>query len=177
MKSTLEKTASLLLSAMLALAGGTALAENTNDGLPLLDMTRWQYNAEHDFYWQTGLGYCASPADPERETMGFFVPGAYMDAADNGDGTYTCTVNPDGSIGGYTALTAPVVLPVNTPGYAAMAAPTDDTSSCGYGSISDYTDAGFVLAFAGARGRDAGAPAGVTDFKAVSYTHLRAHET
>ena len=136
MKSTLEKTASLLLSAALALAGGTALAEDHVTGsLPLLDRNRWQYNAEHDFYWQTGLGYCANPADPERETMGFFVPGAYMNATDNGDGTYTCAVNPNGAVGGYTALTAPIILPVNTPGYAAMAAPTDDTSSCGYGSI------------------------------------------
>ena len=106
--------------------------------------------------------------------MGFFVPGAYMDATDNGDGTFICAVNPAGQAGQYTALTAPIVLPVNTPGYAAMAAPTDDTSSCGYGSISDYTDAGFVLAFAGARGRDAGAPAGVTDFKAaIRYTRLQ----
>ncbi|MGN0764022.1 MAG: tannase, partial [Aristaeellaceae bacterium] len=174
MKTPLGRAASLLLSAALLMTGGAALAENTNDSLPLLDMTRWQYNAGHDFYWQVGLSYCLSPADPERETMGFFVPGAYMDAVDNGDGTYTCTVNPDGAIGGYTALTAPIVLPVNTPGYAAMAAPTDDSSSCGYGSISDYTDAGFVLAFAGARGRDAGAPAGVTDFKAaIRYTRLQ----
>ena len=174
MKATLGRAASLLLSAALLMTGGAALAENTNDSLPLLDMTRWQYNAGHDFYWQGGLSYCLSPADPERETMGFFVPGAYMNATDNGDGTYTCAVNPNGAVGGYTALTAPIILPVNTPGYAAMAAPTDDTSSCGYGSISDYTDAGFVLAFAGARGRDAGAPAGVTDFKAaIRYTRLQ----
>ncbi|MGN1021320.1 MAG: subtype A tannase [Aristaeellaceae bacterium] len=175
MKSTLGKAVSLLLCAALLLAGGTALAEDdANASLSLLDMTRWQYNAEHDFYWQTGLSYCANPADPARESMGFFVPGAYMTATANGDGTYTCSVNPDGQVGGYTAQTAPIVLPVNTPGYAAMAAPTDDTSSCGYGSISDFTDAGFVLAFAGARGRDAGAPAGVTDFKAaIRYTRLQ----
>ena len=174
MKAPFGKAASLLLSAALLMMGGPALAEEASGGLAPLDTTRWQYNAEHDFYWQVGLSYCANPADPERETMGFFVPGAYMDAADNGDGTYTCTVNPDGTIGGYMALTAPIVLPVNTPGYAAMAAPTSDTSSCGYGSISDYTDAGFVLAFAGGRGRDAGAPAGVTDFKAaIRYTRLQ----
>ena len=174
MKAPFGKAASLLLSAALLMTGGPALAEEASAGLATLDTTRWQYNAEHDFCWQVGLRYCASPADPERETMGFFVPGAYMDAVDNGDGTYTCAVNTEGAIGGYTALTAPIVLPVNTPGYAAMAAPTDDSSSCGYGSISDFTDAGFVLAFAGARGRDAGAPAGVTDFKAaIRYTRLQ----
>ena len=99
--------------------------------------------------------------------MGFYVPGAYLTGTDNGDGTWSCTVNPEGEVNGYTALTAPVIVPVNTPGYAAMAAPTGESSSCGYGSIADYTGAGFVLAFAGARGRDAGAPAGVTDFKAA----------
>ena len=57
MKATLGRAASLLLSAALLMTGGAALAENTNDSLPLLDMTRWQYNAGHDFYWQVGLSY------------------------------------------------------------------------------------------------------------------------
>ena len=52
-----------------------------------------------------------------------------------------------------------------------MAAPTGYSSSMGYGSISDYTNAGMIVIFAGARGRDAGAPAGVADFKAaIRYT-------
>lgn len=141
------------------------------DTLSKIDMTKWQYEADDDVYWQAGISYCAKPADVSYETMGFFVPGAYFNAIDNGDGTYTCTVNPSGRVGGYTAATAPIVIPVNTPGYAAMSAPTGYSSSCGYGSISDYTNAGFILAFAGARGRDAGAPGGVTDFKAaIRYT-------
>ena len=89
MKAPFGKAASLLLSAALLMTGGPALAEEASAGLATLDTTRWQYNAEHDFCWQVGLRYCASPADPERETMGFFVPGAYMDAVDNGDGTYS----------------------------------------------------------------------------------------
>ena len=48
-----------------------------------------------------------------------------------------------------------------------MNAPTGYSSSMGYGSVSDYTGAGMIVLFAGARGRDAGAPAGVTDFKAA----------
>ena len=48
-----------------------------------------------------------------------------------------------------------------------MAAPTDYSSSMGYGSISDYSSAGMIVLFAVARGREAGAPAGVTDFKAA----------
>lgn len=164
----LRRVTSLLVGTVLLLPVFPALAEETaQTTLPRVDMTRWQYSAEQDFYYQTGIAYCASPADARYETMGFYVPGAYLTGTDNGDGTWSCTVNPAGEVNGYTALTAPVIVPVNTPGYAAMAAPTGESSSCGYGSIADYTGAGFVLAFAGARGRDAGAPAGVTDFKAA----------
>lgn len=130
--------------------------------LPQIDMTRWQYNEETDAYWQVGVSYCETPADASYETLGIYVPGAYFDGTDNGDGTYTCTINQTAEISGYTALTAPMVIPVETPGYSAMAAPT------GYvNSTSAYTDAGFVYIYAGCRGRDAGAPAGVTDLKAA----------
>ena len=44
------------------------------EGLPMVDMTKWQYNAEDDVYWQVGIPYCASPADEKYETMGLFVP-------------------------------------------------------------------------------------------------------
>lgn len=136
-----------------------------------IDMTKWQYEAADDVYWQVGLYYAATPADSSYETMGIFVPGAYFTATDNGDGTYTCTVNESGTVGQYSAITAPLIIPVNTPGYSAMAAPTGYSSSMGYGSISDYTSEGIIVLFAGARGRDAGAPAGVTDFKAaIRYT-------
>ena len=147
----------------------TATAAVTS--LEKVDMTAWNYDADNDFYWQTGISYCEKPADSSYETMGFYVPGAFFDAKENGDGTYTCTINDSAQVAGYTAKTAPMVIPVNSPGYAAMSAPTDNSSSCGYGGISDFTSAGFILVFAGARGRDAGAPTGVTDFKAaIRYT-------
>ncbi len=151
------------------------VAETVVSNLDRIDMTKWQYNADDDVYWQVGISYCENPADASYETMGFFVPGAYFTATDNGDGTYTCAVNESGTVAGYTAATAPYIIPVNTPGYAAMSAPTDYSSSCGYGSVSDFTSAGFILTFAGARGRDAGAPGGVTDFKAaIRYTRYNA---
>ncbi len=127
-----------------------------------VDMSKWQYNAEDGVYWQVGIVYCANPADLTYETLGIFVPEAYMDGVDNGDGTYTCTVRSTGEQHGYTAATAPIVMPVETPGYAAMAAPTGYVSGA-----ASYTDAGFVYLYAGCRGRDAGAPAGVTDLKAA----------
>ena len=92
----------------------------------------------------------------------FFVPAAYMNAKDNGDGTFTCTINNQAAVKGYTADSAPIVIPVNTPGYSAMAAPTDYVTDS-----ASYTDAGFIYVAAGCRGRDAGAPAGVTDLKAA----------
>ena len=36
-----------------------------------------------------------------------------------------------------------------------------------YSSVSEYTEAGYIYVHAGCRGRDAGAPAGVTDLKAA----------
>ena len=130
--------------------------------LSQIDMTHWQYNEETDVYWQTGIVYCENPADETYENLGIFVPGAYLTGTPNGNGTYTCEVNPSGSAAGYTANTAPIVIPVETPGYMAMDAPTEYVNS-----TSAYTDAGFVYVYPGCRGRDAGAPAGVTDLKAA----------
>lgn len=134
----------------------------TETALDKIDMTKWQYNEEADVYWQTGIAYCADPADENYENLGIYVPGAYMTGKANGDGTYTCEIDASGTVGGFTAKTAPIVIPVDTPGYSAMAAPTGYVSD-----TASYTDAGFVYVYAGCRGRDAGAPAGVTDLKAA----------
>ncbi len=154
-------------------SAGTEAAAVTK--LPQVDMAKWQYNAEDDVYWQVGIAYCENPADEACETMGFFVPGGFFDAKDNGDGTFTCEMNLTRKVGNYTADKAPVIIPVNTPGYSAMAAPTDYDSSFGYGSAADYTKEGMVVAFAGCRGRDHGAPLGVTDLKAA-IRYLRYHK-
>jgi hypothetical protein len=135
----------------------------------------WNYDADNDVYWQVGVAYCAAPQAPDVETMGIYVPGAYMNGKGNSDGTYTCTPSDSGTVGSYTAKTAPVVLPVNTPGYSASAAPTEFS----YDSVSDYLKAGFVYVQPGIRGRSSmsgtadnqsysgGAPWGVTDIKAA----------
>ena len=139
-------------------------AEETSEivtNLSKIDNTKWQYNEEDNVYYQLGIQYCENPADTEYEELAIIVPAAYMDATDNGDGTYTCTLNTTAEVNGYTAETAPVVFPVNTPGYSAQSPMTE------YSSVSEYTDAGFIYVHAGCRGRDAGAPAGVTDLKAA----------
>lgn len=139
------------------------------------DNQAWIYDAENDVYYQMGVQYCTNPETTDYETMGIYVPGAYLSATANGDGTYTCTINEVGSIGDYTAATAPIVYPVNTPGYSAQAAPT----SYRYDEISSYLESGFIYVTAGMRGKSngydasnhliysAGAPWGVTDLKAA----------
>ena len=160
----------LLCTTMLACGSGAASADAADDlrgeteavtNLPKVDQTAWQYNGDDDVYYQIGISYCETPADTAYETLAIFVPGAYMTATENGGGTYTCEINPDAAVGAYTAETAPIVMPINTPGYSAMAALTS------YASFTSYTDEGFVYVHAGCRGRDAGAPAGVTDLKAA----------
>lgn len=135
----------------------------------------WNYDADHDVYWQINVGYCSNPETIDYETMGIYVPGAYMTGKENSDGTYTCTINTQGEVSGYNAETAPIVFPVNTAGYSAQAAPT----SYSYDGVSEYLEAGFVYVYAGMRGRDngyddsnnltysGGAPWGVTDLKAA----------
>lgn len=83
-----------------------------------------------------------------------------------------------GKAGAYTARTAPVVFPVNTPGYAAQQAPTEYSQD----SVTSYLEAGLVYVAAGLRGRDTttdsypgNAPWGVTDLKAaVRYVRYNA---
>lgn len=145
------------------------------------DSVKWSYDADNDVYYQIGVQYCSQPAALDYETLAVVVPGAYLTGTDNGDGTYTCAVNPDGTINGFTAETAPMMLPVNTAGYSAQAAAT----SYSYSSVSAYLDAGYVYVYSGCRGRSngynddgtlayaGGAPWGVTDLKAaVRYLRL-----
>src|SRR5574344_1335007 len=117
----------------------------------------WQYNSSADVYYIVGIQYCSSPASSSYEQMGIFVPAKYMDATSNSDGTYTCTINTGNTVNGYSAQSAPS-------GYSSDAA--------------TYTAKGFIYLWAGCRGRDAGAPLGVTDLKAAIryYRYLQAEQ-
>lgn len=137
------------------------------------DNAAWQYNEINDIYWQVGVVYVANPASLDYETLGIYVPGAYLEATANGDGTYTASVKSDAQVGQFTAATAPYILPVNTPGYNASQAPTWLADG-----IASYTQAGMIYLQPGIRGRDnttdsqgqevvGGAPWGVTDLKAA----------
>lgn len=137
------------------------------------DNAAWQYDEINDIYWQVGVVYVANPTSLDYETLGIYVPGAYLEATANGDGTYTASVKSDAQVGQFTAATAPYVLPVNTPGFNASQAPTWLADG-----IANYTQAGMIYLQPGIRGRDnttdsqgqeivGGAPWGVTDLKAA----------
>ena len=140
---------------------GCASSQKTQS-MPKIDMTAWKYNEEDDVYYQLGIQYVANPADTAYETLALFVPGEYFDAKANGDGTYTVTVNKKNTVDGFSAKDAPFVMPIQTPGYAAL---EPLTAYCH--DVKSYTDSGFIFIYAGARGKDHGLPAGVTDFKAA----------
>lgn len=147
---------------------------NTNYSKLIFDNNTWNYDTDNDVYWQTGVVYCSDPETTDYESLGIYVPGAYLTGTQNGN-SYTCTVNESGRAGEYDAATAPIVIPINTPGYSAQSAPT----SYNYSSVSSYLEAGFIYVQPGCRGRNngynedgslaynGGAPWGVTDLKAA----------
>ena len=174
-EATVEPTVEPTATEEVAAEEPVAAADTTSAATLAFDNSAWNYDAENDVYWQIGVQYVANPETTEYETLGIYVPGAYLTAKANDDGTYTVTPNEQGAINGFTAATAPIVLPVNTPGYSASAAPTEYS----YDELSSYLSAGFIYVSPGARGRangyddagnllySGGAPWGVTDFKAA----------
>ena len=182
----LKLSALTLLCANLLASQAPVLAQEANDQASssqetatvgqyslAFDNAAWQYDEINDIYWQVGVVYVANPASLDYETLGIYVPGAYLEASANGDGTYTASVKFDAQVGQFTAVTAPYVLPVNTPGYNASQAPTWLADG-----IANYTQAGMIYLQPGIRGRDnttdsqgqevvGGAPWGVTDLKAA----------
>lgn len=129
--------------------------------LQQIDRTKWLYNETDNVYYQIGISYAGNQVD-ENQTLSIFIPGEYMSATSNGDGTYTADLNTNAKIGEYTSTTAPIVMPINTPGYSKMNALTEYSSEA-----ATYTKEGFIYMAAGLRGRDTGAPSGVVDAKAA----------
>ncbi len=152
---------------------------NTIAGSLDFDSENWSYDSANDIYYQIGVNYAEKPVSADYETFGIYVPGDYLDCSQNGD-KYACEVSASGEKNGYTAATAPVVMPVNTPGYSAQQAPTSYSAK----TAKSYTDQGFIYLYAGCRGRissggpnksktatsvdfETGAPWGVVDLKAA----------
>lgn len=170
-----HKLAKIIIPVILLLAViGTVVAfliinnNNSNDFYSStddlhIDMANWSYDEANNVYYQLGLVYASKPVDKAYESAGIYVPGNYFSCTEH-EGKYSCLTNTTSKIGSYTADTAPIVMPIDTPGYSAQAAPT----KYNYNKISSYLKAGYIYYYAGARGRgNAGAPWGVTDFKSA----------
>jgi hypothetical protein len=140
-EATAESTASSETSA----STGDTTQDDVYADVLTLDNSAWHYDADNDVYWQIGVQYRATPEATDYETLGILVPGAYMTATANGDGTYTATVDGTGSIDGSSAKAAPMVFPVNASGYSAQPAPT----AYSYEEASGHPEAGFIYVAAG----------------------------
>ena len=177
MKRVLSFALAIIMIAVLFAACGDTGSSNTEEttapepvtDLPKTDMTKWRYSEENKLYYQIGIPYCETPADEKYEKLAYFVPAAYMDATKNADGTYTCKLNNSAKVNGYTASDAPIAMYVDTTGYYAAEAVTDDTVDMimGTNRVGEFTGDGMIYVYPGCRGIDEGAPSGVTDLKAA----------
>ena len=134
-----------------------------------LDSSDWSLDSENGVYYQIGLSYCTNVTNIEYQTMAIYAPKEYLTCTQTGE-KYKCEINKSGKKGSYTASNAPIVIPVETPGYAAMKAPT----TYDYETVSKFVSNGLVFAYAGCRGRyekdvdyTEGAPWPVTDLKSA----------
>ena len=148
----------------------------SNQKLVLNDLefntSNWDFDSTNGVYYQIGLKYCTNIVNIDYQTMAIYIPKEFLSCNENGD-KYKCDINKSGKKGWFSASNAPIVFPVETPGYSAMKAPT----SYKYETVSAYVTKGIIFAYAGCRGRyeggetfPAGAPWGVTDLKtAIRY--------
>ena len=104
-----------------------------------IDMSNWNYDSENNIYYQLGIVYCTNPVSTEYESLGIYVPGDYFRALENSNGTCTCSVI-NANIGNYSAVDAPIVMPINTAGYSAQEGPT----SYSYSGLDRYLKAGLM---------------------------------
>ena len=129
----------------------------------------WDLDTTNGVYYQIGVVYCTNPTNTTYQSLGIYVPKEYLTCTQSGS-KYNCEINSSGKKGNYTSTNAPIVLPVETPGYAAMIAPT----SYDYSTVSEFITDGIIYVYAGCRGRYddtmnfiSGAPWPVTDLKSA----------
>ena len=157
-----------ILFLILILFNNTLLKVESNYTLDF-DSKNWSYDSTNKVYYQIGVVYCTSPVDTNYQSLGIYVPEEYL-VCSNVNEKYDCKINSSGKKGLYSATNAPVVFPVETPGYAPMKAPT----AYNYKTVSNFVSQGIVYIYAGCRGKyaggeeyTAGAPWGVTDLKSA----------
>ena len=149
----------------------------TEKGDLALDNAAWQYDGVNDVYYQLSIDYSSSPESADYEQLNIYVPGKYMVASPNSGGKYTVHSFTDVVVNGFTADTAPIMLPMDTSGHRAnLPRPTYL-----YADASNFVSKGLIYVDIGVRGKGASDedlvnvafPWAVSDFKAgVRYLRL-----
>jgi len=99
---------------------------------------KWNYNPNGKYYALKDVVYVELPKDTVHQSMNIFIPAVYL----NKDGS----INPGGTVNGYTAATAPIVYQNNVSGY--MQGTPDVSVLRG----KEYLEQGFVFVSVGSRG-------------------------
>lgn len=81
----------------------------------LINSSKWHYNTKNKVYYQVKVKY-GTKTKSSYESMGIYIPAAYVNAKKSGKNTYKISINTKKKVNGYTAATAPIVMPINTPG-------------------------------------------------------------
>ena len=116
-----------------------------------LDMKAWKYDDDNDVFYQLSVPYCLEPASETYESLAIFVPGPYLTPKDDSKKP-EYIVNESATVGGFTAKTAPVVMPINSGTLGPQASP----ASYSYAGLGTYLLAGCVYVYPGFRGRSSG---------------------
>ena len=78
----------------------------------------WNYDSTNGVYYQIGIVYCSKPVNTDYQTLAIYIPKEYLTSKEaSTPGKYKCEINSSGAKGDYKASTAPIVMPVETPGY------------------------------------------------------------
>jgi hypothetical protein len=87
----------------------------------------WEYNKGQDYYILKPVVAVANPELPDYEGISIAVPGAYMNA--------DFTINRKGTVNGYTAATAPIILNTGAAGYSSATTRTAGSTNLKNGYI------------------------------------------
>ena len=143
----------ILILSLLSLVGiapaEEAAEEATTYSMDFDDQKDWTIETKKGVtYGYTRVVYCEKPTHPGYQSINLYVPAEYL----NEDGT----VNYEAQVGEYTAATAPVLY-INSVGAYLGVAPYKLKSTVTRAGQNlwyyNYLKQGYVIAFAGARGR------------------------
>ena len=128
----------LLILSIITLLSSTLIHAESKSGLEelVLDNSQWSFDSTNGVYYQIKLAYCSNQSASDYQTMEIYIPEEYFSCSENLDESrkFTCSINKSGKKGSYTAINAPIVFPVDTPGYFAMKSPTEYK----YSDVSTY---------------------------------------